>query len=163
MSIKHLLSFLAVVGLLLFPLSVTCRADSSLETLQQTSKVVSSQVKEGKVTAYSMVTRDGRRMVSYKGADGEDVFELVPISELPEGLPQVRPWKIYGIKSAHTDIGLHNSQYIQRHGCVKHVSDAAAIVDADTLADDDPSAYRFIMEGYWFWHNYPQDMGQTEA
>lgn len=163
MSIKHLFSFLAVVGLLVSSFSLTCRADSSLETLQQTSKVVSGQVNEGMVTAYSMVTRDGRRMVSYKGADGEDVFELVPISELPEGLPQVRPWKIYSIKSAHTDIGLHNSQYIQRHGCVKHISDAAAIVDADTLGDDDPSAYRFIMEGYWFWHNYPQDMGQTEA
>ena len=86
-----------------------------------------------------MVTRDGKRLVSYKGADGEDVFELVPIAELPDGLPAVRPWKIYCIKSTHTDIGLHNSQYIQRHGSVKVLRNAAALVDADTRADDDPA------------------------
>ena len=122
---------------------------------------VSAQEKA--LTAYSMVTRDGRRLVSHKEADGKEVFELVPIPELPEGLPEVRPWKIYGIKSAHTDIGLHNSQYIQRHGCVKHVRDAAALIDADTLPDNDPAAFRYIMEGYWFWHNYSYDMGQDEA
>ena len=73
------------------------------------------------------------------GADGEDVFELVPIAELPDGLPAVRPWKIYCIKSTHTDIGLHNYQYIQRHESVKVLRNAAALVDADTRADDDPS------------------------
>ena len=106
MGIKHLFTFLAAVGLSASPRSIACGADSSRETHQQTRKAVSSQVKEGKVTAYSMVTRDGRRMVSYKDADGKDVFELVPISELPEELPTVRPWKIYSIKSSHTDIGL---------------------------------------------------------
>lgn len=118
---------------------------------------------DGPMTAYSMVTRDGRRLVSYKGADGSEVFKLVPLSELPEGLPEVRPWKIFSIKSSHTDIGLHNSQYIQRHGSVKHIRDAAALVDADQRADTDPAAYRYIMEGFWVWHNYPMDMGQTAA
>ena len=65
MTIKRLFAFLSVVGLLLFPLSVTCRANSFHETLQQTSEVVSSLIKEGKLTTYSMVTRDGRRLVSY--------------------------------------------------------------------------------------------------
>ena len=46
---------------------------------------------DGPMTAYSMITKDGRRLVSHKGADGKDVFELVPVSELPEGLPEVRP------------------------------------------------------------------------
>lgn len=115
------------------------------------------------VTAYSMVTRDGRRLTSHKESDGRIVFELMPVSELPDNLPEVRPWKIYSIKSTHTDIGLHNSQYIQRHGSVKRIRDAAAIVDADSLGDADPAAYRYIMEGYWFWHNYSQDMGQAEA
>ena len=64
LTIRHLFAFLAVVGLLLFPLSVTCRANYSHDTLQQTSEVVSSLIKEGKLTTYSMVTRDGRRMVS---------------------------------------------------------------------------------------------------
>lgn len=75
-----------------------------------------------------------------------------------QGLPEVRPWKIFSIKSSHTDIGLHNSQYIQRHGSVKHIRDAAALVDADQRADTDPAAYRYIMEGFWVWHNYPMDI-----
>lgn len=159
MSIKHLSLLWAVIGLFSFAHA----ADVAGETLPQPRETVSIDVNKRNLTAYSMVTRDGRRMVSYKDADGKDVFELVPISELPEGLPEVRPWKIYSIKSSHTDIGLHNSQYIQRHGCVKRISDAAAVVDADKLGDNDPAAYRFIMEGYWFWHNFPQDMGQAEA
>ena len=152
-------TLLFTMGLSLFPHSLTIEASSFSETLRQEG--IPSQAKEMK--AYSMVTRDGSRLVSYKDAEGKDVFALVPISELPEGLPEVRSWKIYGIKSAHTDIGLHNSQYIQRHGSIKHIRDAAAIVDADTLGDDDPAAYRYIMEGYWFWHNYPHDMGKDEA
>lgn len=80
-----------------------------------------------------------------------------------QGLPEVRPWKIFSIKSSHTDIGLHNSQYIQRHGSVKHIRDAAALVDADQRADTDPAVYRYIMEGFWVWHNYPMDMGETAA
>ena len=140
--------------------SILLTAGLSLSPLQAQDALAQG---DGEMTAYSMVTRDGKRLVSHKNADGEDVFELVPVSELPEGIPEVRRWKIYCIKSTHTDIGLHNSQYIQRHGSVKTIRNAAALVDADTLADDDPSAFRYIMEGYWVWHNYPQDMGQEEA
>lgn len=144
---KNWISFLLTAGLAVSPLQAQ---DTAVQG-------------DGEITAYSMVTRDGKRLMSHKDADGKDVFELVPVSELPDGLPEVRPWKIYCIKSTHTDIGLHNSQYIQRHGAVKVIRNAAALVDEDTLKDDDPSAYRYIMEGYWVWHNYPQDMGQEEA
>ena len=40
-------------------------------------------------TAYSMLTRDGRRMVSH--VEGTNtVYELVPTNQLPAGLPPVR-------------------------------------------------------------------------
>lgn len=92
---------------------------------------------------HSMLTRDGRRMVSRMGAN--DGFELVATNALPKGLPSVRPWRIYVVKATHTDIWLHNSQYIQRHGMVKRIEDAMRLVDADRRDDDDPAAYRYVM------------------
>jgi len=113
-------------------------------------------------TAYSMLTRDGRRMVSH--VEGTNtVYELVPTNRLPANLPLLREWKLYGLKATHTDIGLHNPQYIQRHGTVKRIDAAARLIDADTRADDDPAAYRYVMEGFWFWDNYHQDKGMDAA
>ena len=109
-----------------------------------------------------MLTRDGRRLVSH--LEGKDrVYELVPTNQLPVGLPPIREWKLYGLKATHTDIGLHNSQYIQRHGTVKRIDEAVRLIDADTRADDDPAAYRYVMEGFWFWDNYHQDKGMDAA
>ena len=116
----------------------------------------------GALTAYSMLTRDGRRMVSHvEGAN--TVYELVPTNRLPANLPPVREWKLYGLKATHTDIGLHNAQYIQRHGTVKRIDEAARLIDADTRADDDPAAFRYVMEGFWFWDNYHRDKGMDAA
>ncbi len=114
-------------------------------------------------TAHPMITRDGRRMISRKNNAGETVYELVPTNRLPANLPPVREWKLYGIKSSHTDVGLHNSQYIQRHGSVRRIDKAAQLIDADTRSDDDPAAYRFVMEHVWFWNNYHQDKGMDAA
>ena len=116
----------------------------------------------GGVRAYSMLTRDGRRLVS-RAEGTNEVFRLVVTNALPAGLPAVRRWKIYGVKATHTDIGLHNSPYIQHHGTVKRIEDAARLVDAETLDYSDPAAYRYVMEGYWFWHNYPMDRGEAAA
>jgi len=109
-----------------------------------------------------MLTHDGRRMVSRR--EGTNiVYELVPTNRLPADLPPVRAWKIYGLKATHTDIGLHNAQYIQRHGTVKRIDEAARLIDADTRTDDNPAAYRYVMEGFWFWDNYHQDKGMEAA
>ena len=109
-----------------------------------------------------MLTHDGRRMVSH--VEGTNtVYELVPTNRLPAGLPPMREWKLYGLKATHTDIGLHNPQYIQRHGTVKRIDEAARLIDADTRADDDPAAYRYVMEGFWFWDNYHMDRGMDAA
>ena len=114
------------------------------------------------ITAYSMVTHDGRRLVSHLEGTNE-VFELVATNALPKDLPPVRPWKIYGIKATHTDIGLHNAQYIQRAGSVERLEQAMRLVDADKRADDDPAAYRYVAEGMWFWENYVADRGEAAA
>lgn len=112
--------------------------------------------------AHSMLTHDGRRLVSH--LDGtKTVYELVPTNRLPADLPPIREWKLYGLKATHTDIGLHNSQYIQRHGTVKRIDMAARLIDTDRRADDDPAAYRYVMEGFWFWDNYHQDKGMDAA
>ena len=112
--------------------------------------------------AHSMLTRDGRRMVSY--LDGTNtIYELVPTNQLPADLPLVREWKLYGLKATHTDIGLHNSQYIQRHGTVRRIDETVRLIDADTRSDDDPAAYRYVMEGFWFWDNYHMDKGMDAA
>ena len=112
-------------------------------------------------TALSMLTHDGRRMISRRKG-GETVYELVPTNTLPANLPPVREWTIYAVKSAHTDIGLHNSQYIQRHGTVRRIDEARRLIAADP-DDSDPGAFRYVAEGAWFWGNYPQDRGEAEA
>ncbi|MCQ2390856.1 MAG: heparinase II/III family protein, partial [Kiritimatiellae bacterium] len=111
-----------------------------------------------KAVPTSMVTHDGRRVVSRRVGTNV-VQELVK----DEGFAPTRPWRIYVVKATHTDIGLHNSQYIQRHGTVKRIEDAMRLIDADTRADDDPAAYRYVMEGVWFWENYPMDRGEAAA
>jgi hypothetical protein len=99
----------------------------------------------GGITAHSMLTRDGRRMVS-RMEGTNTVYELVPTNNLPSDLPPVREWRLYGLKATHTDIGLHNSPYIQRHGTVKCIDEAARLIDRDTRKDDDPAAYRYVFD-----------------
>ena len=110
----------------------------------------------------SMLTRDGRRMVAR--LEGTNVvYRLVATNALPAGLPPARPWRIYVVKATHTDIGLHNPPYIQRHGTVKRLEDAMRLVAADTRDDRDPAAYRYVAEGVWFWENYAMDRGEAAA
>ena len=113
------------------------------------------------IKAYSMLTHDGRRLVSH--VEGTNtVFELVATNALPANLPPVREWTLYAVKSAHTDIGLHNSQYIQRHGTVRRIDEARRLIAADP-DDSDPGAFRYVAEGAWFWGNYPQERGEAAA
>lgn len=114
------------------------------------------------LTAYSMVTRDGRRLIS-RTENGQTVFELVATNALPAGLPPVRQWTIYGIKSAHTDLGLHRSNYEQRKGTVRRLEIVKGIFDSDRRPDDDPAAFRYVQEGWWGWFNFIDDRGDEKA
>ena len=80
-------------------------------------------------------------------------------TEAPWVMPRERT--IYVMLSAHTDIGLHESQYIQRDMSVRTVDTAMQRSD-ETWERDVHDRYRFVMEGSWFWNNYGGDRG-TEA
>jgi len=111
-------------------------------------------------SAYSMVTRDGRRMV-LRLVGTRRVYSLVPTNSLPAGLPPVRRWTIYGIKSAHSDLGLHRSNYMQRKNAVLRMETAGNLIAADKRADDDPAAFRWVAEGWWSFLNHPVDIGEA--
>ena len=69
---------------------------------------------------------------------------------------------IYIMLSSHTDIGLHNSQYIQRYNSCRFLDMAKELCDAtENRAETD--RYRYTMEGTWFWNNYSMDRGGPAA
>ena len=68
----------------------------------------------------------------------------------------------YVMISSHTDIGLHNSQYIQRHNSIRFLDMAKGLCD-ETEHLDENDRYRYIMEGTWFWNNYGADKGDAAA
>ena len=73
-----------------------------------------------------------------------------------------RHWTLYVIKSSHVDIGLHDPQYKQRRMAVDYIDQARQL--ADKTADwPDASRYRYIIEGMWWWSNYPKDRSEQAA
>ena len=73
-----------------------------------------------------------------------------------------REWTLYIMVSSHTDIGLHNSPYIQRHNSSRFIDEAAALCDA-TEQRDENDRYRYTREGTWFWNNYGMNRGRDAA
>ena len=70
--------------------------------------------------------------------------------------------EIYIVVSSHTDIGLHNSQYIQRYNSEKFLDEAMKLIN-ETDGEADYDRYRYTIEGTWFWNNYPDDRGADAA
>ncbi len=68
-----------------------------------------------------------------------------------------REWTLYYMVSSHTDIGLHNSQYIQRENSIRFLDKA---IELNESSED---RYHYIMEGTWFWNNYGMDNGLDKA
>ena len=73
-----------------------------------------------------------------------------------------REWKIYIMISSHTDVGLHNSQYIQRKNSVLFTEKAMSLCD-ETEQRPEENRYRYVMEGTWFFGNYEGDRGTDAA
>ncbi len=73
-----------------------------------------------------------------------------------------RHWTLYVLKSAHVDIGLHDSQYKQRLMVVDFIDRAGRL--ADRTSDwPEASRFRYVVEGLWWWLNYPQDRSERAA
>lgn len=73
-----------------------------------------------------------------------------------------RHWTLYVLKSAHVDIGLHDSQYKQRRMGVDFIDQARELAD-QTSDWPEASRFRFVIEGLWWWLNYPQDRSEHAA
>lgn len=73
-----------------------------------------------------------------------------------------REFTLFVMISSHTDIGLHNSQYIQRYNSLRFLDKAKALCD-ETADEDEKNQYRYTIEGTWFWNNYGMDRGSEQA
>lgn len=97
--------------------------------------------------------------------DTETVWKIV-IGEAENSVSVLwkkpREWEFFVMISSHTDIGLHNSQYIQRYNSERYVDLAVELCDK-TAERDSYGQYRYTMEGSWFWNNYPNDRGEEAA
>lgn len=84
------------------------------------------------------------------------------LDETTQDWPAPRHTTFHIMISAHTDIGLHNSQYIQRYNASRFLDQAAELIRQ--TADRNPNdRYRFTCEGTWFWNNYADDRGPQAA
>lgn len=97
--------------------------------------------------------------------DTDTVWKLI-IGETEESISVLwkkpREWEFFVMISSHTDIGLHNSQYIQRYNSSRFVDMAKELCDL-TADRNICGQYRYTMEGSWFWNNYPDDRGEEAA
>ena len=90
-------------------------------------------------------------------SDGEKVLAQQALKWSPP-----RHWTLYVLKSAHVDIGLHDSQYKQRRMGTEFIDQARQF--ADRTSDwPEASRFRFVVEGLWWWLNYPQDRSERAA
>ena len=122
-------------------------AEKSLGGLSKGTNDVSVLLKEPKKPAETRwVLSDGSRTLAEQ--------------TLTWGPP--RHWTLYVIKSAHVDIGLHDSQYKQRFMADDFIDRARRFAD-QTTDWPEASRYRYVVEGLWWWLNYPQDRSERTA
>ena len=88
--------------------------------------------------------------------------EGAPVAEVQAQWERPRERTMYIMLSSHTDIGLHNSQYIQRHNSCRFLDMAKQLCD-ETEDRKEADRYRYTIEGTWFWNNYGMERGQEAA
>ena len=88
--------------------------------------------------------------------------ERTILAEIETFWEKPREFTMYVMISSHTDIGLHNSQYIQRYNSVQFLDKAKILCD-ETANEEMQNQYRYTVEGTWFWNNYGMDRGCEAA
>lgn len=73
-----------------------------------------------------------------------------------------RHWTLYTIKSAHVDLGLHDSQYRQRLMGDDFIDQAQRLADR-TSAWPEAARFRYVVESLWWWQNYATDRPEPQA
>ncbi len=112
---------------------------------------------EGRTYFYMKALEADKRLIAkFLDSDGVEVYTTVFDYKAPIKRT------IYTMISSHTDIGLHNSQYIQRRNCSEFIDKAAELCD-NTADRDSLDRYRYTIEGTWFWNNYGADRGEDAA
>lgn len=84
------------------------------------------------------------------------------LSEEKVLLKKPRQLTVYVTTSSHTDIGLHNSQYIQKYYSSEFTDDARVLCD-ETAERPEENQYRYVMEGTWFFENYVADRSEQKS
>ncbi|MBR4075321.1 MAG: hypothetical protein IKK25_00465, partial [Lentisphaeria bacterium] len=115
------------------------------------------QCGSNRVTAFVPIPEQAGRAVWTLSRNRTVLAEYRGMWSLP------RQWEMYFTVASHTDIGLHNSQYIQRHNCSRFLDQAIALVDETGKRERPEDRYHYAMEGTWFWNNYGMDQGREKA
>ena len=116
------------------------RADLGVvEKGPQTRELLLPEPKETLQTRWIIETTEGERI-------SQEEFEW----------QRPRHWTLYVLKSAHIDIGLHQAQFMQRKETVDNIDKAMELAD-ETAGWPEASRFRYVVEGQWWWRNYPAD------
>lgn len=106
-------------------------------------------------------------MLPYAHEDKEVLWQITNregtiLGETSAVWKKPRELTLYAMTSSHTDIGLHNSQYIQRFNSSRFVDEAKKLCD-ETENRNEWNRYHYIIEGTWFFNNYIEDRTTEEV
>ncbi len=72
-----------------------------------------------------------------------------------------RKWTLYAMVSSHTDLGLHNSHYIQRYNAARLLDEAARLCEETKNSSN--GCFRYTVEGTAVWNGYASERGKEAA
>ncbi len=134
----------------------------SLDVYKKGKQIISGYrvaLDNGKGTAVLMLpVQEDSFMAVWKLTDREGN----PAAETTALWSRPRELTLFVMISSHTDIGLHNSPYIQRYNSSQFLDKAMELCDKTEVREDNDK-YRYTIEGTWFWNNYGLDRGRENA
>lgn len=159
----HILPMVTKEGLQRLDLEYTCSRSCHLilEVFRGETPVLRENI--------ALLGGKGRRAVLLPEPeeDFEALFQLTDregniLSRLETLWTRARRRTMYVVLSSHMDIGLHESQYIQRKHSADLVDGAKKCCD-ETAHRPAEDRYRCMLEGSWAWNNYAPERGEEAA